>query len=85
MDFYGLKLMHSSSNSSKSSVSRVRFVNEEGHDVISALEIGDADNKLLVNRNQLEFYIEKGLPAYIQPFYVVVEGLFQGCFKTIKN
>lgn len=72
--------MHSSSNSSKSSVSRVRFVNEEGHDVITALDTGNAENKLLVNGNQLEFYIEKGLPAYIQPFYVVVEGQIQGCF-----
>ena len=84
MDFYGLKDLQNSSSSSKDSVSRVRFVNEEGHDVISALDIIDADNKLTVNGNQLEFYIEKGLPVNIQPFYIVVEGRFQGYFRLKK-
>jgi len=86
MDFYGLKDLQNSSSSSKDSVSRVRFVNEEGHDVISALDIIDADNKLTVNGNQLEFYIEKGLPVNIQPFYIVVEGRFQGKhFSRVSN
>ena len=60
-------------------IERARFVDEQGHDVITPLA---RDNMQMVD-GTLQFYMEEGIPSNIRPFYVVLEGRLEGKGKQL--
>ena len=69
IDFYGEEIIDQSRGDL---VSRVRFVDEDGDDVISAYNISSSEQDA---RFTIRMFITDGFTFQIRPFYVIVEGI----------